>query len=194
MIDFYMSYLKLINMQVFLVSALLFFIGYAVAPTVYYKHIKWLLAYPMWMAEKMDDWARKKWNGYLLFFFLFSMNTLSLTLDLLSGWVLFLPVVFAIWTGLNVGVITYHTLHGDFYYASLINPVVFIELPAALLAFSMALQMNLSMLIPQDSGTSPASFSQYLVLFLITVLPMLFISGIVESALIIYARKLDKND
>jgi uncharacterized membrane protein SpoIIM required for sporulation len=194
MIDFYINYLKLINLQVFLVSALLFFIGYALAPTVYFRNVKWLLAYPMWMFNKMDNWAEKKWNGYVLFLLLFSMNTFSLAVDLLSGWVIFLPVVFAVWTGMNVGVITYHTLHGEFYYASLINPVVFLELPAAFLAFSMALQMNLAQVSADASKTSNADFSQYIILFIITVLPLLFISGIVESALILYARKLDKSE
>ena len=176
----------------FLFSALLFFIGYALAPTIYYKEINWLLKYPLWIIKWMDQLSKQKWKPIYLFIFLFIINAFSLFVDLISAFIPILPFIFAIWTGINIGVVTYHTLEGSFYYAALLNPVAFFELPAAFLTFCMAFQYNFSKM-----GISTISmvewkdiaFEHYLFLFLIVVLPVLFIAGIIETYLIHFSNK-----
>jgi hypothetical protein len=187
----------IINFKIILFSALLFFLGYALAPTAYYKNIGWLLAYPMWIVKKMDLLSKKTWKPITLFAFLFSMNSLSLFIDLASAVVPLLPFVFAIWTGMNIGVVTYHTLNGEFYYTALMNPVAIFELPAAFLTFSMAIQYNLAAMgITSVLGITwkGAGFERYLILFLVAVLPILLMAGIIETYLIHTAKKLEEND
>jgi len=190
---------EIINFKIFLFSALLFFTGYALAPTICYKEVNWLVKYPLWIIKRMDQLSKQKWKPVYLFLFLFIINLLSLFIDLISAFVPLLPFMFAIWTGINIGVVTYHTLEGKFYYAALINPVAFFELPVAFLTFAMAFQYNLSKL-----GISTISmikwqdvaFERYLFLFLIVVLPVLLIAGIIETYLIHFSNKIgdDSND
>ena len=70
-----------INLQVFLISMLLFFVGYAMAPFVYHRQYRWLIAYPLWVAKKLEKWSKKKWNPWLIFLFIFSVNLFSLYLN-----------------------------------------------------------------------------------------------------------------
>jgi len=182
---------EIINFKIFLFSALLFFIGYALAPTVYYKEINWLVKYPMWIVNWLDSFAKKNWKPVFLFGFLFALNTLSLMIDLLSAIVPVLPFIFAIWTGLNIGIVTYHTLEGHYYFTALFNPVAFFELPAAFITFAMAFQYNLSNLgITSISKVTwqDISFQRYLFLFLVIVLPILLMAGIIETYLIHISR------
>ena len=71
----------------------------------------------------MDKYFNKDWHPIKIFFILFFLNTVSLFLNLLSGFIIFLPFIVAIIMGINIGIIIYHSLDGRFYYISLINPV-----------------------------------------------------------------------
>lgn len=194
MIEFFEETIGLIQGKVFLISMLIFFLGYALAPTAYYKRINILTVYPLWLAKKMEELSQKTWNPFVLFFFLMSMNSLSLFLSLLSGLVPVLPFIFAMLTGLNLGVVTYHSFNGQYYYAALFNPVAFFELPAAFLTFTLAIQFNL-MSLPQSVITIPIhSFQTYLNIFMLVVIPLLLIAGILETLLIIYAQKMNTNE
>ena len=189
MIDQVFTSLKLINLQVFLFSAMLFMVGYALAPTIHFKQIKWLLAYPLWIENILEEIMDKKWNSIVMFLFIFILNTVSLFIDLLSGFILFIPLIMALWMGLNIGIVTYNMLNGRFFYFALFNPVTLFELPAAFISLSLAFQMNLNSLgitlIPLDN----VSFSLYFKTFLILVIPLLIISGIIES----FALHVSKN-
>ncbi|MBD3224762.1 MAG: hypothetical protein GF313_08530 [Caldithrix sp.] len=194
MIDFISTQFSYISFQLFLISILLFIIGYVVAPTVYYKRIDFLLAYPLWMAKKIEQWSKKEWNPYLLFAFILLLNSVSLFANLLSGIIPLLPFIFAIWTGLNVGVVSYHMLKGQFYFASLFNPVALFELPAAFLAFTMAIQYNLKQLPIEIVAFREAPFGQYLFIFITIVLPLLLVAAIIESWLIKVAQRMERSN
>jgi len=181
--DTILSQIQLLHLPIFLASALFFFIGYGLAPLVYHKNIRWLLVYPMWMAEKIERWSKQNWHPGIVFLFIFSMNTISLTVDFFSGVLPFLPVAFALWTGLNVGLVSFHTLEGEYYYASLLNPVSLFELPAVFSAFTLAFQYNFRF-IPELTTFTVPSLSVYFNGYLIIILPLLLIGGIVETALI----------
>jgi hypothetical protein len=167
---------------------LLFFIGYVFAPTAYYKEMKWLTAYPFFIITLIDKHFNKNWHPVKIFLLLFSLNSISLFINLLSGYAIVLPYFAAIYMGLNIGIIIYHTLGGRFYYLSLINPIAIFELPAAWLSLSMAIQFSLSnyfniIYIPD------ISFKQYSLYYLTTIIPLLVMSGIIETILIILTRK-----
>ena len=180
-----------VRIQLVFVGMVFFFSGYAAAPWIYHKKIKWLLAFPLWIADKLKTWSEKKINVYGLFFFIFGVNSISLTLDFLSGFILFLPILFATWTGLNIGVVTFHSLKGEFYFAALLNPVALLELPAVFITFALALGYNMQLLEWSAEGLF-WKFDTYLHSYLWIVIPLLFISAVVETALIHWAQKIEE--
>ena len=125
-------------------SVLLFFIGYVIAPTAYFKKIKWLTTYPFFIIKLIDKYFNKSWHPIKIFLVLFFLNSTSLYISLLSGYGIILPFLMAIYLGLNIGIIMYHTLEGRFFYLSLINPVAILELPATWLCFTMAIQFSVN--------------------------------------------------
>lgn len=180
-----------INLQLILAGMVFFFLGYALAPMVYFKKVKVLTTFPLWIASKLEKESHKKWNPYFLFVFIFSLNTISLTIDFFSGFILFLPIVLAVWTGLNVGVATFHTLKGELYYLALLNPVALFELPAVFFTFGLALGYNSKILNLGIINTSIGS-GIYWHSFLWIVIPLLLIAAVIEAALIYLAQKMEQ--
>ncbi len=187
-IDKFLAVFHILNFQVVLLAALLFFIGYVLAPTAHYKKIKWLTAYPFFIIHIMDKYFKKEWPALVIFIVILSLNGFSLFLNLLSGWVIILPFLLIIYTGLNIGVVMYHTLEGRFYYASLLNPVAMLELPAAWISIAMAIQFSLNRISGLEFFAD-ISFNQYIVYFFYTIIPLLILSAIIETILIMVARK-----
>ncbi len=186
--------ISLINFRIFLFSMVFFFAGYTIAPWAYFKNIKILLAYPKWLSKKLDKLASKRWPFLILFLFILSVNTFSLFVDLISSFVPGLPLVFAIWTGFNIGVITYHTLVGKFYFTSLLNPVALFELPAAFITFTLALEYNCVLLQCGWITNLPDNFFYYLNSFLLIVIPLLILAALIESAAIKFAQRIEEAD
>jgi len=182
------SLFQVLNFQVLIFSALLFFMGYALAPTAYYKKIKWLTAYPFFIIRLMDRYLKQDWPPMIIFLVIFFLNTTSLTINLLSGWGIILPYLFIIYMGINIGVVMYHALEGHFYYLSLFNPVALLELPAAWLSITMAIQFSLKNFF-QVEFLKEVTFPHYFELFLVTVIPLLFLAAIIETFLIVVARR-----
>ena len=135
----------------------------------------------------MDRYFKKDWHPITIFFVIFLLNSFSLFLNLLSGWAAILPYIFVIYLGINIGVIMYHSLQGRYYYISLFNPVSIFELPAAWISISMAIQFSLVKYFDVDLAEE-ISFQKYMILFLKTVIPLLFLSGIIETILIVIGR------
>lgn len=177
-----------INLQIFFISALLFFIGYALAPTVYYKKIKWLTAYPFYIIKLMDTFFKRKHHPIKIFIIIFTLNTVSLLINLLSAWAVILPFLLVIYLGVNIGVVMYHSLEGRFYYLGLLNPVAMLELPAAWLSIAMSIQFSLTHFF-NNSELAVLEFSTYLLHFLYTIIPILFLAGIIETILISKTKK-----
>lgn len=193
MLDIYRDLLDTINLQIYLFSILLFFIGYAFAPTAYYKKIKWLTAYPFYIINLIEKHFNQDWPPLKIFTVILLLNSVSLFLNLVSAFGIVLPLIFSIYLGINLGVVMYHTLKGKHFYLSLFNPVALIELPAAWLSFAMAIQFSATHYFNIE-GISAISFNQYCYYFLITVIPLLIIAGIIETALIVIAKKFEKNE
>ncbi len=188
-----MEILKFINLQIFLFAALLFFIGYAIAPMAYYKKIHWLTAYPFFIIHLMDKYFKREWPPVLIFIVILVLNTISLFINLLSGWGILLPVLFCLYTGINIGVVMYHTLEGQFYYTSLINPVALIELPASWISIALAIQFSLDHYFNADF-VKHVSFGEYVRIFVVLIIPMLVIADLIETSLIVISRKQEDKD
>lgn len=183
MFESFTAVFHVINLQIVFVSILLFFVGYALAPTAYYKKIGWLTAYPFWIIKLMDAFFRKKHHALKIFIIIFLLNTFSLFINLLSAWGVILPFLFVVYMGINIGVVIYHSMEGRYYYLGLLNPVAMLELPAAWLSIAMAIQFSLTHFF--NISTFPLlSFSTYIGYFLQTVIPLLLLAGIIETILI----------
>lgn len=188
MIQSFLEVFKVINTQIFIISILLFFIGYAIAPTAYFKKIKWLTAYPFFIIKLMDTFLQKKHHALKMFFIIFILNSISLFLNLISAWGVFLPFLFILYMGINIGVVMYHTLEGKFYYLGLINPVALLELPAAWLSITMAIQFSLKSFL-YASFLPTIGFTQYVTYFLNTIIPLLLLAAIIETIMIVKGDK-----
>jgi hypothetical protein len=187
-----MALLGLISPRLILISLLLFFIGYTAAPFVYHRQVGFLLAWPMWVAKKLEQWQQKKSSSLATFIFILLFNTISLFLTLSSGLLPVLPVVLIVLTGLNIGVITFKSLGGEFYFVSLLNPVALLEIPVALVVFTMALQLNLQMTSQNFIPLQPGGFGQYSLIFTEVLVPVLTLAALIESFLIRMARKMEQ--
>jgi hypothetical protein len=194
MIDYFESSIAVLNLQVFFVSILVFFIGYTLAPTAYFKNIKWLIAYPLWISKKLERLTKIKWSPVYLFAFLLIVNSISLFAALLTGLAPILPLLYTISVGFNIGIITYHNLKGKLYYVALLNPIALFELPAAFIVFTMAFQYNLQLLNLKVLYTETTPFAEYLNIFLFLIIPLLAIASIIETTLIIISQKINMND
>jgi hypothetical protein len=188
MIDKFLAVFHILNLQIILLAALLFFIGYVLAPTAYYKKIKWLTAYPFFIIHLMDRYFKKEWPALVIFIVILGLNSFSLFLNLLSGWLIIFPYILIVYTGLNVGVVMYHTLEGRFYYASLLNPVAMLELPAVWISIAMAIQFSLNRISGVEIFAN-ISFKQYLAYYFYTIIPLLILAAAIETILIMIARK-----
>jgi len=184
----FLAVFHIINIQVFFISALLFFIGYAFAPTACYKKIKWLTVYPFFIIKIMDAFLKKRHHPLKIFMIIFVLNSTSLFINLLSAWGIILPFLVIIYMGINIGVVMYHSLDGKFYFLGLLNPVAILELPAAWLSIAMSIQFSLTYFFHSTTLTN-IDFSTYLQYFLYTVIPILFLAGIIETVLISQAAK-----
>ena len=192
MIDAFLEVFGVLNAQVILLAILLFFIGYALAPTAYFKKIKWLTAYPFFIIHLMDKYFKKEWPPTLIFIVIFFLNTFSLFANLLSGWGIILPYIFIVYLGINIGVIMYHTLEGKLYYASLLNPVALLELPAAWLSIAMTIQFSLEHYF-SIGWFEHENFGTYIQYFGQTIIPILILSALIETILIMMARKYEQD-
>jgi hypothetical protein len=188
MIQSFFEVFKIINTQIYIISILLFFIGYAIAPTAYYKKIKWLTAYPFFIIKLMDTFLLKKHHKLKIFLIIFFLNSISLFLNLLSTWGVLLPFIFILYMGINIGVVMYHSLEGKFYYIALLNPVAILELPAAWLSITMAIQFSLKNFL-QLSFIPSIRFMQYVDYYFYTIIPILLLSAIIETIMIVKDEK-----
>jgi uncharacterized membrane protein SpoIIM required for sporulation len=178
----------MLNFHIFVIAVLLFFSGYALAPTAHFKNIKWLTVYPYFILDLMNKHFKFHWPALKIFLIIFVLNSFSLFLNLLSAWGIIAPLFFIVYLGINIGVIMYHTLRGRFYYASLLNPVALFELPAAWISITMAIQFSLKYFF-HVGFLNEIPFTRYLLYFVFTVIPLLCVAAIIEVYLIVRARR-----
>ncbi len=195
--NFALTYIKiwnLIDWTLFIYSAIIFLAGIVTAPWVIKLNVKFLIKYPTWVYQTLLKYIQYERGAFALFILIFSLNTLSLFLDLVVGWGIFLPFVFAYLTGLNIAIISYNLGGSTGILAIFFNPVALIELPAAWLALSAGMKLGISII--NNGSLAPASvfFKQGIDLFVFFVIPLLLIAAILESTLISFAREFHEGD
>ena len=59
MINFFLSLFNVLSLNVLLFCLGLFFIGYTLAPMLYYKKINIFLTYPLWLNKTLEKWIEE---------------------------------------------------------------------------------------------------------------------------------------
>ncbi len=178
----------------FFLSAVLFLAGIYLAPNVVEKNIRFLLRYPRWMRRLMEKYFTRKYPFLVLFLIIFSLNNVSLFVSFLSGFILIGPPVAAFLTGLNVAVISYDMLGWRGIWQVLVNPVAWLEFPAAWISFALGFRLSEAFWSSHDWSRVQEQFWILLPLYVKYVMVLLFIAALLESALIVLAERMKDED
>lgn len=167
----------------FVVSAVLFFSGYIASYPVTKHDVSLLTWYPLRVWRRVreaispeDPWAK-------LFLFLLTFNATSLLVNFLSGFLVVLPPAFAFLLGINVGVISVEEAGAAGLLALVVNPVAWLELPAAWVSVAIGTQLGLEVLSDGPSGAFSA-FPELAEVYLYVVLPLLVTAALLEASMI----------
>jgi uncharacterized membrane protein SpoIIM required for sporulation len=170
-------------------ALVLFSMGVVVGPRVVERNIKFLLAYPLWFAHALERYLQKQPSFVKVFCLIFCFNAFSLFVSVVAGFTGVLPFLFAFFTGLHVAIITYRMGGRIGLLTVFFNPVALFELPAAWIALSLGMNLGLEVLNPMFAMSPVQFFKLLLHVYLFLVLPLLFISGLIEAAIITLAGK-----
>lgn len=189
--DFFES----INFLYFFISAVLFIIGINLGPEVVNRDIRWLLAYPRWMKKMMERFFLKKRNFFLLFVTIFLLNNLSLFSSFISGFLLIFPPLAAFFTGLNVSILSYDMMGWKGIWKILVNPVAWLEFPAAWISFSLGFRLAEAQWTHHNFYYAYKVFLSLLPVYVTLVGGLLFVAALLESGLIVLTEIMkDKTD
>jgi hypothetical protein len=178
-----------INYIYFFVSALLFLSGIYFGPSIVDKDIKPLLAYPRWVSRKIEQHLKAKRSFLVIFIIIFSLNNLSIFTSFLSGFLIVLPPMVAFLTGLNVSVISYEMMGWKGIWHILVNPVAWLEFPAAWIGFALAFQLAETQATHFNWQTTAEYFVSILPIYVKYIMSLLFAAAILETALIVFMEK-----
>lgn len=180
-----------IDWNLFGLAAVLFLMGVIVGPRVVEHNIRFLIAYPLWIYTFLEKILQGKPRFLKLFVIIFCFNATSLCISFVSGFAGVLPFLFAFLTGLNVSILTFKVAGRIGFAAIFLNPVAFIELPAAWISLSLGMSLGLEILNPVMEMQILQYFHHLLKIYLLVVLPLFFLSGLLEAAMISFMRKHD---
>ncbi len=178
-----------VDYSLFFLSAILFIAGIYTAPTIVEKNITILLKYPRWMRGVIEKVVKKKLSFLILFFIIFFFNNLSLFGSFASGFLIILPPAAAFFTGLNVAIISFDMMGWKGIWQMLINPVAWLEFPAAWISFALGFQLALTQLQHFNFSDTAELFFRLIPIYLKYVFSLLLIAGILETGLIIMMEK-----
>ncbi len=187
------SFFELVSFGYFFLSATLFLMGIYLAPTIVEKDIRLLLWYPRKMRRLMEKIMARKLPAVLIFLLIFTLNNFSLFSSFLSGFLVIGPLVSAFLTGMNVAIVSYEMMGWQGVWQILVNPVAWLEFPAAWMSFAMGMKVGLATLSGGWTG-GVTEFELLLPYYLKLVVLLLFIAGILETALIRIMERLQPPD
>ena len=191
LLSMYREILQRIDWNLFGLAAVLFMMGVVVGPRIVERNIRFLIAYPLWIYRYLEKILQGKPRFLKLFLIIFCFNATSLFISFVSGFTGVLPFLFAFLTGLNVSIITFKVAGRMGFAAIFLNPVAFIELPAAWISLSLGMSLGLEIVSPVMGIPISHFFKDLLQVYLMLVLPLLFLSGLLESAMIAFMRRHD---
>ena len=170
-------------------AAILFFLGLYLAPTIVEKKINWLLIYPRWVARVIEKYFSIRWGFLPLFIIIFVLNNISLFSGFISGFTILLPIFMAFLTGLHVAIVGYDILGWQGIWQLLVNPVAWLEFPAAWLSFGMGIRISTILLETKSYSKAFSIFEDLLPLYFKYVFFLLLLAALLETGLIIWADK-----
>ncbi|HDI52183.1 MAG TPA: stage II sporulation protein M [Bacteroidetes bacterium] len=175
-------------------AAILFIIGTLLSSYVLEKNIHFLIAFPLWFYNKIKKLFTKGLPIWVQFLIIIVWNSSVLFWGYLSGFTVFLPYIFAIWTGLNVGILVQNEMGEERnLWIIFINPVSLFELPAIWISYSLAIKMSMFYFKSHDFAQLVTIFRENLPLFGWVVLPLLTIAALIESVIISYVNRKMQN-
>jgi hypothetical protein len=117
------------------------------------------------------------------------LNNISLFTGFISGFLFFPTVILIFLTGLHVAVIGYDLMGWEGIWHLLVNPVAWIEFPAAWISFGLGLRLSTEWISKGSMSQVLDIFYQLAPLYFKYVFSLLVIAGIIESFLIIFAER-----
>ena len=180
----YFNILKFIELELFGLSCLLFCIGLILSYYIYKKQIKIFLFYPLWIWKLIKKYLKPESHFLKIFFMIFCLNSISLLGNLFSGFFIILPYIFAILLGINLGVILQKETGVLNFLTIFLNPVSFFELPAAWISLSLGMKIALSLYPKFIFSHAIEIFIKSFNVYFFVIIPLLIISGIIETILI----------
>jgi Stage II sporulation protein M len=142
----------------------------------------------------MERFFKTKRAFVILFLIIFSLNNLSLFTSFLSGFLVILPPLAAFITGLNVSIVSFELMGWKGIWQILINPVAWLEFPAAWLSFAMGFRLAETILTRHSFQLAIDEFTHLLPVYLKYVLTLLFVAALLEAGMIVFAEKLNNGN
>lgn len=165
--------------------------GIYLGPMVVERDIALLLIYPRWVKRQMEKYFKTKRGFIVIFLLIFTLNNISIFSSILSGFLIILPPFAAILTGLNVAIISYELMGWQGIFHILVNPVAWLEFPAAWLGFALAFQLAQVQLTGPDLQATLTLFNSFLPVYLKYIMTLLLAAAILETVLIVLAEKFE---
>ncbi len=176
-----------VELSFIFISAVLFLGGIYLAPSAVDRDIRFLLAYPRWMARLMERYFKTRWGFLIIFLLIFTLNNISLFTGFISGYFIIFPALFAFFTGFHVAVIGYDMMGWKGIWHMLVNPVAWLEFPAAWISTSLGFRLALTVLTEHSYSAATQTFRELFPLYQKYVMTLLFLAALLEAALIRFA-------
>lgn len=174
---------RLIDGVLFLLAAVLFFSGVFFAPIVVKKEVRLLLWYPLWIWGLIKRHIDVGAPFFRLWALIFSLNSFSLFCNLISGFSIILPSLFAFLLGIHIAIISLKEVGKLRLFFLILNPVSLFELPAAWMSLSLGMNLGKELYLSKYTNVVHL-FGRELTGYLLVVLPLLAIAGFIEVSLI----------
>lgn len=188
------DFFETIDFTYFFLSVMLFFAGIYLGPSAVDRNLDFLLRYPRWILRMTRRYFTDGLNIMAVFLIIFSLNNFSLVTSFLSGVLVVLPPFAAFFTGFNVAVMSYEMMGWRGIWQILMNPVAWLEFPAAFISFSLAHQLAEAQLMFSDWQHTLNLLTDLWPFYLKYVFTLLLAAAILETSIILYGRKLPKDN
>jgi hypothetical protein len=183
-----------IDLAYLFLSALLFMIGLYLGPVAVEREISFLLKYPRWMLNLMNRYFKSDYNFLIIFLLIFFLNNFSLFSSFVSGFLIIGPPIAAFLTGFHVSVISFEMMGWQGVWHILINPVAWLEFPAAWISFSLGFELAKIQFAQFNWPSAFDLFNSLLPVYLKYVFTLLFLAAILETIMIVFVRRYPDED
>jgi uncharacterized membrane protein SpoIIM required for sporulation len=183
MLLIYADVWRLIDGVLFLLAAVLFFLGVFSASIVVKKEVRVLLWYPLWIWGLIKRHIDLGARFFRLWALIFSLNSVSLFCNVVSGFSIILPPLFAFLLGIHIVIISLKEMGKVRLVFLILNPVSLFELPAAWISLSLGMRFGRDLYLSNYTNVL-SLFERSLMGYFFLVLPLLAIAGFIEVSLI----------